>query len=819
VKKYFLSILFFLFVFSNSFSNSQTKKEVLPLLDILVEGERKIEKNKIKEISGLKKGENFIVETDEEGKIISSYQLQTAVNKILESGYFKNVEGKIEKEEGGYIVIFKVQENPPLKEIEITGCSIFSPEELKNNWKIEKISDFPFNLKELERIQKETEELYKAKGFLGGILDYELDENGKLRIIIGEGKVEEIKIKGCELVKEEEVRFNLITKKGEFLNIYTLQNDLKRIMRMGYFKEVKYKLSPGTSKDKVIVEILLQERWKGIVKKIEFEGNKTVDSEVILDIISLKEGEELNKENLKKTIEEINSLGYFISVSPYFEEENGGIIVRFELEETPEIKKIEIKGNTKISENELKKVMKTKEGEILNFNILSEDRKKIEDYYFSKGYILTRIYNNELSEILKDEKKLTITLGEGRIEKIRIEGEKEEEVTTPEGRKEKRIVPSKLKTKEYVIRREMKIKEGEILDINKLKKDLQRIYNLGYFDDVSWKPEPGNTEDGIVVVLKILEGQPKGTLSLAAGYSSNSKWSGQFSISKDNLFGKGRKISASVEFGYITSYDLYYYEPWADKKNTSFGIHLFDTQQKRDLRTPTNILEYKEKRKGQSITLGRPIRENVRFSLTISAEKIETQQTSGPVEPLLSKKGEMRSIGLSLVKDTRNYIFDPTSGVRDSIICELAGGALGGDFNYFKSEFEGRRYYLLGKTKINFATRLRLGVFTGEKILSEIFRIGGAETLRGYQEGIFAGTKLFILNNEFRFPVSTGLKAVIFTDIANIWEKKIVRSDLKYSSGFGIRYTIPGLGPIRIDYGYNWKEKDGQLHFSFGEMF
>lgn len=822
---FFVKLIIFVFIFSslNSFSISeeikQTREENIQVLDILVVGCVKIDKNKIIELLNIHKGESILVEISEDNKIISSPTLQKEVNKILNLEYFQNVEARIEKKEGGYVVMFTVKENPPLKEINITGNTLISSEELKKRWKIEIPQQFPFNLKELEKIQKETEDYYKSKGFFGGVIEYELTEKGELNITMGEGIIEDVKIKGCNLIEEDEMRINLISKKGEFLNFYTLQNDLKRILEMGYFKEVKYTLTPGSSKDKIVLEVIVEEKWKGTITALEVEGNKIVEEKVILDIISLKVGDSLNRENLKKTLEEINYLGYFTSVSPHLEEYNDGTKVKFIVAENPEIKKINIQGNTKIPEDALKSIIKTKEGEILNFNLLSEDRKKIEDYYFSKGYILTRIYNNELSEIIKGEKKLTITLGEGKIEEIRIEGEKEEEITTPEGTKEKKIVTAKLKTKEYVIRREMKIKVGEILDINKLKKDLQKIHNLGYFDDVSWKPEPGTTEDGIIVVIKILEGASKGTLSLAAGYSSASKWSGQFSISKDNLFGKGRKVSVSTEFGYTTSYDFYYYEPWTDKRNTSVGLHLFDTKRERDLRITQGILTYDEERKGQSITIGRPLKENVIVTLTLSLEKLETIQKSGLAEPLLSQKGNMRSISVSWVKDTRDYIFDPTSGVRDSITYELSGGFLGGDFNYSKLELERRRYYLLGKTKISFATRLQTGIFDGDKTILEIFRLGGAETLRGYQEGIFAGTKMFISNSELRFPISGGLKAVIFTDVGNTWEKNLSSSDLKYSSGFGIRYTIPGLGPIRIDYGYAWKEKEGQLHFSFGQMF
>ena len=70
---------------------------------------------------------------------------------------------------------------------------------------------------------------------------------------------------------------------------------------------------------------------------------------------------------------------------------------------------------------------------------------------------------------------------------------------------EKIVIEGNDKTKEKVITREIDIVSGDLFNFEKVKKSLQKIYNLGYFEDVSMKLEPGNEEGSVALIIKVVE--------------------------------------------------------------------------------------------------------------------------------------------------------------------------------------------------------------------------------------------------------------------------------------------------------------------------
>lgn len=633
---------------------------------------------------------------------------------------------------------------------------------------------------------------------------------------VKEMKIKNIEILGEEIVEEDEIRLYILSSPGDVLNLDKLAGDVKRLYQTGYFKTVDYEIGKPDEKGYVNVLIKVKEIWDKTITAVEIEGNENIESLILLSNIETKIGETLSKEKIRKSIDIIYSTGYFGNVKSDLIPYNGGTKIKFVVLENPKIKEIELKGNSVLKSETLINAMRTKKNNVLNFFTLGEDRKFIEDFYLKSGY-LARIYDLDMT----GDGVLKIYIAETIVEDIRIEGEGEEEIISEDGKKEKIKVPKKLKTKDYVIKREIKYtKVGQLLDMNKLKKDLQRIYNLGYFDDISWSPEPGTKEDSVVVVIRVKEGPPRGQAIFGASYGSGGKLTGQVSVSKDNLFGKGRKASISSEFGYITSYSLSYFEPWADKKNTSLGIEVFDTTIKREQRTTLgDIATYDEKKKGGNIVIGRPIRDFTRLSVGFETKKVDIVQKSGTINPQYVTEGSVRSLTLSCVKDTRDNIFNATSGLRDALSVESSGGVLGGNVNFTKYEIDIRRYRRIKKSKFVFAQRLQGGIYKGEKLLTEEFAVGGVDTVRGYDESIYSGTKMIVSNSEIRFPIAGNLTGCFFYDIGNAWYTSTNLSDFKRGTGMGIRFLIPGIGPIRLDYGYNLQKNEGQIHFSFGQMF
>lgn len=534
---------------------------------------------------------------------------------------------------------------------------------------------------------------------------------------------------------------------------------------------------------------------KVIIKSIEIIGNYEVEDEVILNAISSKVGDEISPDKLKADIEKIEELGYFTDVKTKLSEYEGGAKITFTVIENPTIEKIIFEGITVFKDiSIIKEKMATKEGKILNETQLKNDLETIENYYFDHGYKAARVIDINVSP----ERNLHIKIAEGKIEDIEIVGTK--------------------KTKNYVILRELSLKKGDIFNANKNQEDLQNVFNLGFFEEINSELKGGSEIGSIILVINVKEAKT-GQAGLGAGYSSDKGLVGTLSYAERNLFGKGKRISLDLEFGEEKNeYKLNYFSPWIDKKHTSFEIDLFNTLEDK---YRTNQNEFREERRGGNFTFGRPIKKYTRLYAGFRLENISLRSLYGQK----IETGDTRTFHLSAVEDTRDNIFNPSKGRRNSIITEFTGGLFGGSFDFNKYIFEIRKYYKVRKKDV-FAFRLQGGATQGNAPVSEWFELGGVNNLRGYDEYEFWGTKMALLNVEYRFGLSGNLSGAAFFDAGQTWKnidefKDNLFRDVHTSIGAGLRFRIPvlGMGPVRLDFSYNLDNKETKAHFGIGHMF
>uniref|UniRef100_A0A7C4TDM4 Bacterial surface antigen (D15) domain-containing protein n=1 Tax=candidate division WOR-3 bacterium TaxID=2052148 RepID=A0A7C4TDM4_UNCW3 len=164
------------------------------------------------------------------------------------------------------------------------------------------------------------------------------------------------------------------------------------------------------------------------------------------------------------------------------------------------------------------------------------------------------------------------------------------------------------------------------------------------------------------------------------------------------------------------------------------------------------------------------------------------------------------------------------------------------DFDVKVSILDYRRYFNLSP-RANFALRLVLaGNFGQDK---ELWSIGGAGTIRGFDYYTFTGSDLGFLNFEYRFPFIDRLKlafplpieiknirGVLFTDWAGIYSDsfQVYESaqgfppfklkDLKLGVGGGLRFTLLFI-IFKLDAGrafdlHNWIDENGKTsHWKF----
>ena len=542
------------------------------------------------------------------------------------------------------------------------------------------------------------------------------------------------------------------------------------------------------------------------VTAVKITGMTTVAESTVLSAVKTKTGEKANPDTIKQDLQSIYELGYFFDVTANFSEVPEGVQVTYTVMENPVLKEIIIKGNTKVTTDKIKSIMTVQTGSTLNAKLLNDNMRAIEQYYHDQGYILARVSDVNMGQ----GGVLTATINEGTLEGVTVKGNE--------------------KTKSYVITREIKLKTGEAFNVKDARRSMQKVYNLGYFEDVNMKLNPGREPNAVVLETSVIE-QKTGTFSIGAGYSKADGIIGIIEVGDNNFRGIGDKIKVHWEFGGSGSdnrnYEFSYTKPWLDAKQTSLSFSFYNMTNEYDNYVSGGVLEstYDRQRKGIELTLGRPANDFVTNFVTLKnrtdshVKHISGEDYSDPVKYptyLQDNFGTTRSVTLSRVFDSRDNVFNATEGKRYSLSAEFAGKSLGGDFNFNKYIAEGRQYIKVGKSQV-VALRLTAGYADGGMPDSGKFAVGGSETLRGYNDDEFKGDKMLALSAEYRFPVASKVQGVFFTDLGKAWDDEGYKlTDLKGSAGVGVRITTP-LGPIRLDYARG--SSGAKTHFSFGGQF
>jgi len=533
---------------------------------------------------------------------------------------------------------------------------------------------------------------------------------------------------------------------------------------------------------------------------VEIEGLQAVSQETVMESIELKPGDLLTEEAVRADLERIGNIGFFFDVAARFYSQLGGIRLVYEVVENPKITSINFKGNEAVSRDKLELLMSVRPEEILNLKKLNGDLERILKYYYNEGYS-AKIKDVNISE----QGDVTIELVELRVADVRIEGHK--------------------KTKDYVVRRYITVKPGELLDVNKLREDQRKLVNLGIFESIDIKLDASDDDDAYIVTY-VLKETRTGSAGIGAGYSSAEKFIGYIEVSESNFLGRLQTVNVNWQFGKgRSSYTLGFYDPWIDAKQTSFGINLYNRTQTVTRKWDEGKFQYNELRRGGNISVGRPLKENLRLSLSlrIDGTSLIPMPQEGKTEPGWTwipgqnPSGDTRSLTLSLTGDTRDHYMNPTKGVYWRTSAETAGGLLGGSYTFSKFQGECSAYREVRPDQV-LAFRLSGGLSTGELPLHEQYRLGGAETLRGYDYGEFYGDNMMLANAEYRFRIFKGVQGAVFVDTGSTWlkEDRLSAVGLSTGAGLGVRVETP-IGMLRVDYGFG--KQGGQAYLSFGQMF
>ena len=557
----------------------------------------------------------------------------------------------------------------------------------------------------------------------------------------------------------------------------------------------------------------------------------------LMTLLSEKVGDAVSVDGVFKDVQNLGNSGYFSEVNPVFTSVPEGVKIDFAVVTNPVVHGVVFEGNSVYTSDVLTKYMAIPEGQIMNSVYVGQKVQGINAAYARDGYMLSHVDGIAVD----DNGMIHIHIVEGIVEDI-----------VPAGNK---------KTRDKVITREFVQKKGKPFNKFLVRRSVERVYNLGFFDDVNVRMLPGEQDpNNVIIEIDVLE-HKTGTITLGAGYSKADGLMGIIEFGEENFRGTGDKFKVHWEIGgkkKYKNYQISYLKPWIDSKGTSLGFSFFNREDEyTDYNEDGNeVAEYNKKSRGFNISFGRQTGEYTRDYLTLESRKDSYKwdsddssgyrydtdaisNTTGSGNDWDNRKpgtnqswnfasnnyvknnfGRINSITWQKVYDSRDNIYDPTRGRRISYTAQWAGHGLGGDFDFYKFTAEARMYKKLGAKNV-LAFRARGGFIQGDAPYSQLFTLGGADSLRGYEDDQFRGKYMYNATLEFRFPIVKKVSGVLFTDIGDAWDAPNVtwynsKKTFNYGVGAGVRVTTP-IGPVKLDYGVG-KHKN-KFHFSFGTQF
>lgn len=243
--------------------------------------------------------------------------------------------------------------------------------------------------------------------------------------ILGKELLAKLIIKGNRYIEDDAIKLVLKSKEGDLYSPSALQKDLKRVYEMGYFSDVQID-SEDSPEGKKVALIVVE---RPVVNQIKIQGNKYIKTPDIQKALGIKLGRVLDQNQVRKDVKSIRKLytdkGYLNAKIDFklTSSKQGETSVDFYIRENEiaKIKKILFSGNEHLEDKKLKRIMETREKNLLSFitnagifkkEAFQKDLDRITAFYYNEGYIKAKIGDPTITHKKKNI-YITIPVEEG----------------------------------------------------------------------------------------------------------------------------------------------------------------------------------------------------------------------------------------------------------------------------------------------------------------------------------------------------------------------------------------------------------------------
>lgn len=459
------------------------------------------------------------------------------------------------------------------------------------------------------------------------------------------------------------------------------------------------------------------------------------------------------------------------------------------------------------------------EGAVFNKPDIEKSISSALEYYENNGNPFAEIVISKINFYTGTENgkyyaDIYLKLGKGRISRI-----------------DKIKINGSTKTKDKVVLRELRINPGEIYSQKLIEEIPYRLNRLGFFNSVNLPDYSINADGEGVLTIDIHDKQTNnfdGIIGFNPGNSQSESgyFTGLVNISLRNLFGTGR--AAAIRWQKLDrssqELELKYLEPWLFNFPLNVEAGLFQRNQD---------TIYVQRRLNFSISY--LATEDISAAFIFSTESV----IPGDNDTLTFTVYNSTSIttGLNLKIDSRDDPYAPTKGILFINAYSFSQKKINGpekfispgfatNINLQRFELEFRIFYQPFQRQV-----IALGLY-GKELRgnffdqSDLYRLGGTNSLRGYRQDQFLGSRIFWSNLEYRFSLTRRSFTFLFIDTGYFFLdgdkfRNIARSEaFKIGYGLGINLET-GLGVIGVSFALAKGDgfSDGKIHFGIVNEF
>ncbi|MFT4967793.1 MAG: outer membrane protein insertion porin family [Candidatus Deianiraeaceae bacterium] len=708
-------------------------------------------------------------------------------------------------------------------------------------------------------LSRALKRIYKT-GFFSDVKISSID--GDITIAVEETPVvKKIEFNGSKAIGKDKMLEEMQTKEKRFYAKTDIMNDVKRLkmiyQKMGFFNA---KVTPFVEfvddRSQVVVIINIKEGKKARIGSVNIVGNKHFrDGEIAgegsrvkprnLWRLRLGQGFDLeavqsDQENIKRfykqrgfpnvviknVVSEFVSKKNLFDVVVYIDEGGRYIFGKSDIKSF-----IEGFDKKKIKDKFIKNI----DGKVFNINKIEQTVANIEEVLQESGFMFAKVdYEMVLKGgniadvvyIIKNSRRVY-------LQSINIVGND--------------------KTSDNVIRREMLVKEGDVYNVAKIRRSVQRLHNLQYFEDVQVGEKIiAGSGDRVSLTVSVKE-RSTASVNASIGFDQINGIAGSIGVRESNFLGEGYNAGISLEKTAVSqSYNISFAEPYFKGRDILLGgsvLHSFYGN--------PNFVAYNSRMTAFNLTMAYSVTEYLRHSINYRYQLDNVEENSSNNSPFIKAQiGNYTTSAIShtIKYDKRDNSFIPNDGFSLMFKQEFSG--LGGNVKFISNEIRADWYKtLLDVDGLVFALKGRvasIASYGGSLVnVQSLYALGGGFGLRGfnyrgvgptlgyldgggnvasYESFSYGGKNLQLLSAEMRFPngipKDLGLVTYLFADIGTLYGidlhssfdttgvKIFDKKSYRASAGLGVSWRSP-MGPIGFAFGRTLREEiyDQKLFF------